>query len=93
MSETRTIPKTGPLAAKRCSSCAQPILWTLTEAGKKMPVDLHPSADGTIAIERADAVDGPFWESFVVPELERAGKVLRKSHYASCPDAATWRRR
>jgi hypothetical protein len=84
MTSERTIPKTGPLAPTRCSSCGAPILFVVTGRGKTMPVDLRPSPDGTIAIEQAEAVDGPFWESEVVPEAQRAGKVLRKAHWATC---------
>ena len=42
----------------RCRSCGTEVLWCLTPAGKKAPID----RDG-------------------------------KSHFATCPDAAQWRRR
>ena len=42
----------------RCRSCGAEILWCLTAAGKKAPID----RDG-------------------------------RSHFATCPDAAEWRRR
>lgn len=93
MSAERVIPKTGPLAPARCSSCGAAILWTTTLDGRRMPVDLRPSSQGTVAIEQEEANDGPFWESQVIRAGEREGRVLRTSHFATCPDAARHRRK
>lgn len=39
----------------RCTACQAPILWTLTEAGKRLPVDAETDGRGvTIALEVDD---------------------------------------
>jgi hypothetical protein len=74
-----------------CRSCAAPIIWTVTAAGKPMPVDAEPAAGGNLALEVDDK--GTVRSRVVAPHLTFGRKDLRLSHFARCPDAAKWRRR
>lgn len=73
-----------------CGSCHAPIIWTLTTNANKMPVDFEPSAEGTVALR-------PGWQgpiSAVLGMTKRFGRNdLRTTHFATCPDAKTWRRK
>lgn len=78
-------------AAERCKSCSAPILWSTTEHTlKAMPVDAEPVAGGNIAItERA----GKRIASVVAPALAFGHRDLHKSHFQTCPNAASHRKR
>jgi hypothetical protein len=71
----------------RCRSCGAPILWALTDRGKRIPLDELPLA----AIP-----PGSFVVSGTGDEL-RASTVapvpLYRSHFATCPNADEHRRR
>lgn len=88
--ERRTISRADPeLGARRCKSCRAPILWTTTEGGARMPVDFSPSVDGTVAIV-VEIIDGRrAWRSRIAELGESV--VRRKSHFATCPNAAAHR--
>jgi hypothetical protein len=68
----------------RCRYCGQEILWLkMQETGRLHPVDVKPSARGSIAI-----VGG--YRALVVRASDRpraiaAGRRLYMSHMASCP--------
>ncbi|MEU7174700.1 MULTISPECIES: hypothetical protein [Micromonospora] len=73
-----------------CGSCKQPVIWTVTDKSKRMPVDAQPTADGTVAL----TVAGSQVRSRVVEAKFRFGRRdLHKAHFSSCPQAKTWRRR
>jgi len=66
-----------------CKSCGAEIEFVPTKKGIAMPLDPGPVADGNLVIDAGvvrmrTAEDG---------ELER-----RRSHFASCPQNAQWRR-
>jgi hypothetical protein len=72
-----------------CSSCGARVEWVTTDAGKKMPLDLEPSAAGNVVV-RGDGVArtlGPL-ELAMLP----TGTVRRVSHFATCPNAEQHRR-
>jgi hypothetical protein len=69
-----------------CRSCGKPIIWAVTPAGKKIPVDVEPVFGGNIALDR-DHVDGEMHATFDKPGQRR----LYKSHFATCPKAETHR--
>lgn len=76
----------------RCRSCGREIQWASTSAGKLIPLDAQPVADGNIAAHR-DA-DGNLWAR----TLKRGEQALEHerrgvSHFATCPHAAAHRRR
>lgn len=81
-----------PLA--RCRSCNAPIVWGLTSTGKRMPADAEPVVGGNTVLTAG--ADGP--EFLVVKEAERLrrldqGDKLHVSHFTTCADSGSWRRR
>lgn len=77
----------------KCRSCGTRIIWTVTSAfGRRMPVDFTPVLDGDIAI-KPDGEGG--WLSIVADPRETVAgcsSVRRKSHFATCPNAAAHRK-
>lgn len=77
------------MADSHCKSCGLVIVYALTENGKRMPVDEHPTGDdgNLVLIRRAGKV-------MVVPydEKKHAGWARRVSHFASCAFAAEHRK-
>ncbi|MFI6819751.1 hypothetical protein ACIBJE_02215 [Micromonospora sp. NPDC050187] len=69
-----------------CRSCPAQIIWAVTERGKPMPVDAEPTPDGNVLLEQLPTG----LRARVLPAHRAFG---RKSHFASCKDAAKWRRR
>jgi hypothetical protein len=70
--------------------CGQPMVWVITLGGARMPIDPEPTPDGNIIF--ADST----WD--VVRYLRKGeavpeGTARYRSHFASCPDAASFRRR
>lgn len=73
----------------QCTSCKKPIIWTVTDRDKRMPVDAQPSDAGSVALSIQDGVV----RSRVVPAKLRFGRTnLRTSHFATCSNAAGHRR-
>lgn len=74
----------------RCSSCGASIVWAKTEAGRAMPLDAEPTDDGTIeTIGNTCRVLSPIEAAITRGETGR----LYTSHFATCPHAATHRRK
>lgn len=82
----QTIPGyAGPEVAD-CRSCGQPIIWTVTERGKRMPVDAWPGA-GAFRLEQY--ASGP------PVAIYGGGETMEErytSHFATCPQSSEWRR-
>lgn len=74
----------------RCKSCNAAIEWFTTTAGKSIPLDVEPTADGNLVVTATGDVQalGPL-ELLALP----AGTVRRTSHFATCPHADSWRGR
>jgi hypothetical protein len=68
-----------------CQSCGAPITWGITREGKRIPIDEMPSAKGNLLKMECENVRVA---SVVDPPGERW-----VSHFATCPQAKTWRRR
>ena len=64
----------------RCRSCGAPVEWAETLKGKRMPFD------GEIVAVRTQG--SPIWERVI----EYVDTTVTPSHFATCPDAKTWRR-
>jgi hypothetical protein len=74
-----------------CESCAAPIIWTTSEHGKAAPIDAEPAAGGNIALTE---VPGQNPLSKVLNTRQQFGRsAMRMSHFATCPDAPSWRKR
>lgn len=81
-----------PFPVEDCRSCKKPVIWAKTERGKAMPVDAEPSTDGTVSLRWGH--DGStVLASVPSRHLAFGRRDLRKSHFATCKDAGTWRRR
>jgi hypothetical protein len=84
------------LRVTACRSCGSAIIWTVTERGKRMPVDAQPLDSGTVQL-----VGNAFGESVALSRVlsgdsltaaREQGAPLHRSHFASCPEANVWRR-
>jgi hypothetical protein len=79
-------PKLGP----KCRSCDAAIFWRRHLTSNKMaPLNMGPDPTGNIELIGAE-------EYGIVPVKDReaflqAGGLLFKSHYATCPQAKTWK--
>lgn len=76
-----------------CRSCGAPVIWTVTERGKRMPVDAEPTPDGNIRLEQSTG--GAPLTAVYLPSgtgsLLAAGERYT-SHFATCEQAGEWRR-
>lgn len=75
----------------RCRTCEQEIVWALTERGKPIPIDPNPRADGNITLHSLAGADQQI--AHVLGADEAASGPTYVSHFATCPDAETHRRR
>lgn len=70
-------------------SCGARVIWARIEpSGKRHPVDADPTEDGNVALTRRGDV--------VIARVLKKGEAWphpkRKSHFATCPDAAQYRK-
>lgn len=77
----------------RATDCQRPILWVRTATGKPMPLDPDPVDDGNVIVVRGIAhvyrdAAAAREATPLYPDLP-----LRKSHHATCPAAADFRKR
>jgi hypothetical protein len=75
----------------RCRSCGAPILWARTEKGKKEPIDLEPNPKGNIILREREGSEARAIHG--VPDEVWPDEPRHTSHFATCPNAAEWRRR
>jgi len=92
------------LKLSRCRSCGEPILWTITTNGKRMPVDAEPVvAPRGFRIDETllDEAQMGFNEDDLKPGKDLLAtftadpakdEKLYVSHFSTCPDAAMHRR-
>lgn len=73
-----------------CDSCPTPVIWCTTTRNERMPVDAAPVADGDIVLK---ARHGGVPLAVVLPVAQRFGRVLRVSHFSTCPKADQHRRK
>lgn len=70
-----------------CSSCGAPIVWAITEAGKRVPLDAKPIRIAIVARDNDGA-----------EILDNGARVIARgengyvSHFATCPNAAAHRK-
>jgi hypothetical protein len=83
---------TAPFTTDACRSCGKPVIWCVTIRANAMPVDAEPATDGNIAVEYRGADVKPL--ARVLSTSQQFGRTsLHKSHFATCPHGAEWRRR
>lgn len=73
----------------KCKSCSAAIVWAKTSAGKLIPIDAAPAADGNIRLWKGPSTGE--WLALYRPKPPQ-GEPLYKSHFATCPDAQKFRR-
>lgn len=72
----------------KCRSCRAPMVWVQTEAGKRTPIDPEPVAGGNIIIK--DRTQDPPVVAYVKPDQ----KIKRfVSHFSTCPQSKSWRKK
>lgn len=69
-----------------CRSCGAPIIWAITESGKRIPIDAGPTAEGNIELkgERAHVL--------ARDEVRWPDTRYYTSHFVTCPHAAQHRK-
>lgn len=73
-----------------CRSCKQPIIWAVTiDRRKPMPVDAAPHKQGNVRLRWEGG--GQIAATVVPLKLAFGARGLRRSHFASCPNAYLWR--
>lgn len=65
-----------------CSSCGKNILWTVTEAGNRMPVDAEPTGKATVLVRNPADPETPISKQ----------RDVYISHFATCPNSAPHRK-
>lgn len=79
-----------------CRSCKAPVRWLRIIGGSRMPVDHDPDAARGNIVRVGYDLDGNELGR-VLSETEASdgradGQELYLSHFATCPDAPSWRR-
>lgn len=83
-----------------CRSCHAPVLWVTFASGKRNPLDLEPDpVAGDIMVIEREHTDRRIWrlalklanEELRLEAVE-LGVPLRRTHFATCPDADEHRR-
>lgn len=79
------------IVSATCRSCGAPIIWARTLSGRNMPLDAEPNPEGNVVLARGLAIvrEKPSFEL----AGEDEGATRHTSHFATCPNAATHRRR
>ncbi len=69
----------------RCRSCQAEIIWAITEAGKRIPLDDEPALETPAGLFTLDSN----WPGEGGPRAisAAAGARLYRSHFATCPNA------
>lgn len=77
-----------------CRSCGAPIVWAVTRKGKRMPLDAEPVDGGNVVIvEPARGSVPPVAEVREPALTDPSGLARYTSHFATCPQADSWRSR
>jgi hypothetical protein len=70
------------------------VLWTLTPAGAKAPLDTLPSREGNTLVLQPSALGGKYLSVVLTGDtltLARGSGALWVNHWATCPDREEWR--
>lgn len=75
-----------------CRSCGAKLIWAKTAAGRSMPLDAGPVADGTIHLNSGGQCEVLTGEKLATYKMAYIDIRLYKSHLSTCPQAATHRK-
>ena len=77
-----------------CSACGRMMIWAISPAGARSPIDYAPSADGNILLLSPTDLGQVLAVVLSKDGLDLAherGLQLRTSHFATCEHAARFR--
>lgn len=74
---------------ERCKSCNAEVIWAHLPNDKRMPVDAQPVPTGNLVLVRRG---GRVHARGHNPEKDGVDCPRRVSHFATCPQAAAWRK-
>lgn len=79
----------------KCSACGAYMIWAITPAGARSPIDYSPSGQGNVALALVDGLGSPLAVTMSKGGLELArerGVQLRVSHFVTCPNREEFKR-
>lgn len=76
----------------QCASCGADIIWAVTVRARTMPVDAKPAKGGNVQLEHRGEGATPLARILSVSK-QFGVKDLCMSHFVTCPDRDTWRRK
>lgn len=82
------------MSSSVCRSCGAPIMWALTDQAR-MPLDAEPDPAGLLEIIGRERDGTPlvrFVRSHPDVASDPSDPPRYRSHFATCPHAAGWRR-
>lgn len=89
-------PSNLPWDIARCRSCGAEIVWAKTQNGKNIPIDAQSHEAGNIMLVAATStILEPPYAVILRTIADMAGvppEKLHRTHFATCPKAADWRR-
>jgi len=65
-----------------CRSCGAPIVWGITDKGRRMPLDSAPDPDGEWTVTT--------WGDLEHATADTPVGERRISHFATCPQGRAW---
>lgn len=80
-----------------CRSCKAEVLWAISRAGKRMPVDAvadnrPPPKGGTFVLALVGGEHGSMVFEKFDPARHDAKRNRYTSHFSTCPQAGEWRK-
>ena len=78
-----------------CSACPQRIIWAISPAGARSPIDYAPSDDGNVLLLSPSDLGQVLAVTLSKGGLDLArerGVQLRLNHFASCPERERFKR-
>lgn len=86
----RRVVADGLVGASECGSCRAPIVWALSPAGAKSPIDVYPHAEKGNVLLSAPTGFGAVLAVTLSKDALRLARErrlpLRLSHWVTCPD-------
>lgn len=82
------------MTINRCQACDAVLLWAITPAGKRMPLDPRPTDDGTVLVLQPHGLGEKLAITLSRDGLKLARKhnlPLHLSHHATCTDPGRFR--
>lgn len=82
----------------KCRSCGAPIEWAITEADKRMPLNIGMDENGPVVEKAAQSEIQDGHETRVLrvrafmPLLDGGQALRRMPHHATCPQGKEWKR-